>query len=271
MGRGLYLFGSLVSTLLLLMLLSQPAAAANTRVAILPFANDARLTVEEVAYLKTLITGAAATELPDSFGVMTQENLEAMLPPGKTLADCVNECSIETGRNLKVHYVVTGRIIEFGGTLRAAVRVHHTLTSEVIEQIQAKGSSVAEIEEDLLKKAPRLFGAVRRKQAAVDTRHAERVWRRALIATGRLLTSTISTLAIALLIGVDDYHSPGLKDLGGAVRDAKAIGSFLKRGFSITTLLNTQATQKGIQRALRRLIKTVKPQDRVIVFFAGHG
>ena len=86
MGRGLYIFGSLVSTLLLLMLLSQPAAAANTRVAILPWTNDAGVTAEAVAYLKTLITGAATAELPDSFAVMTQENLEAMLPPGKTLA-----------------------------------------------------------------------------------------------------------------------------------------------------------------------------------------
>ncbi len=76
----------------------------------------------------------------------------------------------------------------------------------------------------------------------------------------------------ALVIGVDDYHSPGLKDLGGAVRDAKAIGAFLNaRGFKVTELLNKQATRKGIKSALRALAKDVKERDRVIVFFAGHG
>jgi uncharacterized caspase-like protein len=39
----------------------------------------------------------------------------------------------------------------------------------------------------------------------------------------------------------------------------------------VTTLLNEQATKSGIFAALQTLAKETKPEDAVLIFFAGHG
>lgn len=79
----------------------------------------------------------------------------------------------------------------------------------------------------------------------------------------------------ALVIGIDDYvHWPKLRH---ATKDAHAIGRALveKYGFSperVITLKDAEATRNGILAAFHeRLQQALKPQDRVVVFFAGHG
>ena len=74
----------------------------------------------------------------------------------------------------------------------------------------------------------------------------------------------------ALLIGVDGYRN--LKRLTGAVRDAQAMEVLLRdRGFTVTSILDEQATSRAIKVAIMNLKKVVKAKQRVIVYFAGHG
>lgn len=82
----------------------------------------------------------------------------------------------------------------------------------------------------------------------------------------------------ALLIGVDDYRST-LPPLNTAVKGARGLADVLetKLGFDsdhIILLTNEEATQRNIRRALTdpfsRLDK-VGPDDRVVIYFAGHG
>jgi uncharacterized caspase-like protein/peptidoglycan/xylan/chitin deacetylase (PgdA/CDA1 family) len=84
----------------------------------------------------------------------------------------------------------------------------------------------------------------------------------------------------AILVGIDDYKKwPRLQY---AVRDAEGVGQVLvqKFGFArerMITLKNEQATRAGILGAFHDLLERGKsagglqPNDRVFVFFAGHG
>jgi hypothetical protein len=77
-----------------------------------------------------------------------------------------------------------------------------------------------------------------------------------------------------LTIGIDKYeHLPKLRN---AVKDALEVTQLLvsKYQFSetdVTYLLNEQATQKNIFQAFSTLIKIVKPEDIVLLYFSGHG
>jgi uncharacterized caspase-like protein len=75
----------------------------------------------------------------------------------------------------------------------------------------------------------------------------------------------------AVVIGIDHYQH--VTQLGGAVRDAKAVAQVLEgHGFEVTMLLDEQATRGAIAEELGdRLHGRAGPNDRVIVFFAGHG
>ena len=75
----------------------------------------------------------------------------------------------------------------------------------------------------------------------------------------------------AVIIGINDYEI--LPDLRGAVKDALSIESELKeQGFETFVLLDKNATRSAIARLLGdQLSKKVKKNDRVFVFFAGHG
>ena len=81
----------------------------------------------------------------------------------------------------------------------------------------------------------------------------------------------------ALVVGIDQYAKwPGLHH---AVRDAKAVHETLINRFgfkpdNITALYDGEATRANILRALNERLtdgKRVKRDDRVMVFFAGHG
>jgi uncharacterized caspase-like protein/peptidoglycan/xylan/chitin deacetylase (PgdA/CDA1 family) len=80
----------------------------------------------------------------------------------------------------------------------------------------------------------------------------------------------------AILVGIDNYQK--WPKLQYAVRDAEGVGQMLvqKFGFAperVITLKNEQATRTGILAAFhdRLAHDGMQPNDRVFVFFAGHG
>jgi uncharacterized caspase-like protein/peptidoglycan/xylan/chitin deacetylase (PgdA/CDA1 family) len=77
----------------------------------------------------------------------------------------------------------------------------------------------------------------------------------------------------AILVGIDEYKK--WPHLQYAVRDAEGVGQVLvqKFGFAperVITLKNAQATRAGILGAFHDLLG-LQPNDRVFMFFAGHG
>lgn len=73
----------------------------------------------------------------------------------------------------------------------------------------------------------------------------------------------------ALVLGNTEYNSP-LNSLPGTARDAKAISEVLEQqGFEVIRVDN--ATRKILIKSLNKLIHATKPDDSLIIYYAGHG
>ena len=86
-------------------------------------------------------------------------------------------------------------------------------------------------------------------------------------------TDDIYDNSYALVIGIDKYDNT---PLDYAVKDAESVANLLKENFNfssknITTLLNEEATLSNIKNSLSEIASSAKENDRVIIFFAGHG
>jgi len=78
---------------------------------------------------------------------------------------------------------------------------------------------------------------------------------------------------IALVIGVGGYPNLGPDNqLEGTVGDMSMIAKDLKAyGFKVIELPDAKATRKGILDAIARIKKEIKPTERFVFYFAGHG
>ncbi len=75
----------------------------------------------------------------------------------------------------------------------------------------------------------------------------------------------------ALCIGINDYPGTG-SDLSGCVNDANDWkAAFTKRGFSVSQLLDKQATGKAIRKAISDLVSGAAKGDLVVIQYSGHG
>jgi caspase domain-containing protein len=81
------------------------------------------------------------------------------------------------------------------------------------------------------------------------------------------------TNSYALVVGINDYNHPSWPDLTYAVTDAQGFSRYLQeQGFTVTSLYDAQATRAAILSALEDdLAPRLGENDRVLVFFAGHG
>jgi hypothetical protein len=76
----------------------------------------------------------------------------------------------------------------------------------------------------------------------------------------------------ALVIGINNYPSP-MHELKTAVADAEAVSSILsdRYGFEVKLLVNADATHTRILEAIRNYKKTLKENDNLLIYYAGHG
>ena len=89
-----------------------------------------------------------------------------------------------------------------------------------------------------------------------------------------LTTDDIYDNSYALIIGIDKYEN--VSNLDYAVKDANSITTLLKDNFNfpsqnIKTLLNNEATYSNVRNSLGEISTSAKENDRVLIFFAGHG
>ena len=78
----------------------------------------------------------------------------------------------------------------------------------------------------------------------------------------------------ALIIGIDKYEN--VHKLNYAVDDAESIKDILINSFdfpeeNVSLLINEQASKQNIIKSFSTITKNAKSNDRVVVFFAGHG
>jgi len=75
----------------------------------------------------------------------------------------------------------------------------------------------------------------------------------------------------ALCVGINDYPGTG-SDLAGCVNDANDWGKVLAaRGFSVSKMLDKQATGKAMRKAFADIVGGAKRGDTVVIQYSGHG
>lgn len=75
----------------------------------------------------------------------------------------------------------------------------------------------------------------------------------------------------ALIIGNNDYRAPEYPDLQTAINDARKIGSILKNKYGFKTQVLLDADRYGIMNAVSTLRKSLKSDDKLLIYYAGHG
>ena len=76
----------------------------------------------------------------------------------------------------------------------------------------------------------------------------------------------------AIVVGIDHYKNTNIPALNNAVNDAKVIAEvFNSMGYSVTTLVNEQATRRNILKAIQKVRNESEQQDSFVFYFAGHG
>jgi hypothetical protein len=76
---------------------------------------------------------------------------------------------------------------------------------------------------------------------------------------------------VALCCGINDYEGVG-SDLSGCVNDAIDVSEALTiRGFTVDTMLDSDATSVAIAARLKAMIAAAKYGDIVVFHFSGHG
>ena len=117
-------------------------------IAILSITNKAKrkVTQNEIEYLTHLMRNYLSLLPKKNFLVMTQENIETMIPEGQSIEDCVGSCEVEIGRLLNAHWIITGEMIKFGKSLRVSIKIHNSISGTFIGSSSVKGKSIEELE-----------------------------------------------------------------------------------------------------------------------------
>ena len=135
--------------LLVVVLFAIPALA--THVAVLETGADLsvkdRVTLSDRQYLTNVLREQAVKELPatQNYTIMTRENINAMLPPGKAIEDCEGDCLAETGRNIAADYICQARVGSFGSKLTLSAELYETAGNKLVASFNGYGMDVEEL------------------------------------------------------------------------------------------------------------------------------
>ena len=154
----------LLLVVLYLVLFSQLAeASSRSRLAVLDFTCRTNLQQQEVDYITDIVRGRAREALPtNQYILMTRDNILELLPKDQSLANCLGECAIETGRNIGADYVVTGEVLRFGSELRVTLTLHETATGNLLKSVTGGAGEVVGLETPVLAKTTELLQPIRR-------------------------------------------------------------------------------------------------------------
>ena len=150
---------------LLFLFLSTDALAAYVAVLETMADGDAKDSVSllDRQYLTNVLREQAVKELPakQGFTIMTRENINAMLPPGKAIEDCEGSCLAETGKNIAADYVCQARVGRFGSKLTLSAELYETAGNKLIASFNGRGANVEELLALIESKSIEFFHAIK--------------------------------------------------------------------------------------------------------------
>ena len=114
-------------------------------------------------YLTNVLREQAVKELPavQNYTIMTRENIQQMLPPGKAIEDCEGSCLVETGKNIAADYICQARVGMFGSSLTLSAELYETAGNKLIASFNGRGANVEELLDLIKQKSPDFFRQVK--------------------------------------------------------------------------------------------------------------
>lgn len=121
------------------------------------------LSREERLVLTDKLRQIAVVCLPNymGFSIMTRENINAMLPPGKSLEDCEGSCLVETGKNISAEYIVQPKVSYFGELLTITVELYETSTGTLLDTFVMHSENTLGLLSQIEKRAPAMFDIIK--------------------------------------------------------------------------------------------------------------
>lgn len=146
------------------------AASTGKYVAVLETATEDTtvLSRSELQHLTDKLRAEAVKELPaeQGFTIMTRENIEAMLPPSKGLAECEGSCLVETGKNISADYVAQGRAGRFGKKITLTVELYETAGAKLLGSLSVESPDADGLLDAIEKNSTPLFNKIKTKSSS---------------------------------------------------------------------------------------------------------
>ena len=155
--------GLLISFLLLFL----TSGALASYVAVLETGADgnakSRVSLSDRQYLTNVLREEAVKQLPpeQNYTIMTRENIQQMLPPGKSVEECEGGCLVETGKNIAADYVCQARVGSFDGDLTLSAELYETAGNKLIASFNGSGTSLKDLLALVKEKSADFFGVVK--------------------------------------------------------------------------------------------------------------
>ena len=123
---------------------------------------DSAITPSECHFLTDELRAQAGVALPPymNYTIMTRENINVMLPPGKALEDCEGTCLAETGRNISADYVAQARVGRFGDNLTLTVELYETGSAKLLGSYTALQPAATDLWNDIKRNSKTLFARI---------------------------------------------------------------------------------------------------------------
>ena len=120
------------------------------------------ITLEEKQYLTDVLRSEAVKALPaeQNYTIMTRENINMMLPPGKAIEDCEGSCLVETGKNISADYIAQGHVGRFANNLTITVELYETAGNKLMGSFSSKAPAIETLEIEIRQKSQELFSRI---------------------------------------------------------------------------------------------------------------
>ena len=155
----------------LVFLFSFSATAFATHVAVLETGADGAaremVSATDRQYLTNVLREEAIKQLPasENYTIMTRENIQQMLPPGKAIEDCEGSCLVETGKNISAEYVCQARVGSFDGDLTLSAELYETAGNKLVASFNGHGTNLKELLALIEQKSPDFFRVVKNMES----------------------------------------------------------------------------------------------------------
>ena len=126
------------------------------------------VTPEEIQDLSQQVRDQAAALVDTSkFEIMTLESILVMLPPGKSLSECEDQCEVVTARNIGSRWHVVGDVKKVGRRLVLSMRLYDVSSGTLLGGDRVVGAGIDEIVDSASAHSARLL----RRIPGVGTPH----------------------------------------------------------------------------------------------------